>query len=72
MFVTFQGEETYKVDLRFMAHVSDNLDVRIGGVRHINKRSTTVNVVSAETKDHSLDRVERALVEDQVSCQNMN
>lgn len=55
-----------------MTHVSNNLDIRIGRVRHINECGATIDVVSAQTEDHSLDWVECSLVEDKVASQDMD
>lgn len=55
--------DTHKIDLCFVAHVPDNLDILVRRIRHIDECGASVNIIPAKPEDHGLDRVQRTLVE---------
>ena len=57
-----------QVDLRLVAHIALDLDSRI---EHFGQRCDTIYVVSTEAVDKRLDRLEGALVQDEVALQDV-
>ena len=60
---------THQVNLRLMAHVPFQLG---GWVNVLLERQDTIDVVSPQPVDYRLDGLERPLVQDQVSLQDVH
>ena len=61
--------ETYEVDLRLVAHISLHLG---SGIDVLSQRQRTVHIVPAQSIYDRLDGLEGALVQDEVTLENVD
>ena len=54
-----------------MAHESNDLDILICRIRTVDESGTSINIISPQGVYHRLDWIESALVQDQISRENV-